>query len=62
MFIMSYIGDHVWLITSRQTEPDLLIGGQQFVFYHSEFLEKEQCLVQFINVWMEYPIHKAYTR
>lgn len=23
MLIMSYIGDHVWLITSRQTEPDL---------------------------------------
>lgn len=24
MLIMSYIGDHVWLITSRHTEPDLL--------------------------------------
>lgn len=23
MFIMSYIGDQVWLMTSRQTEPDL---------------------------------------
>lgn len=23
MFIMSYIGDQVWLITSRQTDPDL---------------------------------------
>ena len=22
MLIMSYIGDHVWLMTSRQTEPD----------------------------------------
>ena len=23
MLIMSYIGDHVWLMTSRQTLPDL---------------------------------------
>lgn len=23
MLIMSYMGDHVWLITSKQTEPDL---------------------------------------
>jgi len=23
MLIMSYIGDHVWLITSKQTDPDL---------------------------------------
>lgn len=23
MLIMSYIGDQVWLMTSRQTEPDL---------------------------------------
>ena len=23
MLIISYIGDHVWLMTSRQTEPDL---------------------------------------
>lgn len=24
MLIISYMGDHVWLITSRQTEPELL--------------------------------------
>jgi hypothetical protein len=23
MLIMSYMGDHVWLMTSRQTEPEL---------------------------------------
>jgi len=23
MFTMSYMGDHVWLMTSRQTLPDL---------------------------------------
>ena len=23
MLIMSYMGDHVWLMTSRQTDPDL---------------------------------------
>ena len=30
MLIMSYIGDHVWLITSRQTEPDLHVSQQMF--------------------------------
>lgn len=28
MLIMSYMGDHVWLMTSRQTEPDLYISQQ----------------------------------
>jgi hypothetical protein len=30
MLIMSYIGDHVWLMTSKQTEPDLSSGQPRF--------------------------------
>lgn len=33
MLIISYMGDHVWLITSRQTEPDLYRSRRLLVMY-----------------------------
>ena len=35
MFIMSYMGDHVWLMTSRQTDPDLFYS--RLLVIHSVF-------------------------
>jgi hypothetical protein len=56
MLIMSNIGDQVWLITSRQTEPDLSqmsvrVGVARFELHP-----------QFIYVRVEYPVHEAYAR
>jgi hypothetical protein len=53
MFIMSYIGDQVWFMTSRQTEPDLCVSERS-----SGVVEDERC-VQLIDVGVEYPVHEA---
>lgn len=33
MLIMSNMGDHVWLITSRHTEPDLLVYQDMSTYF-----------------------------
>lgn len=51
---MSYIGDHVWFMTSRQTLPDL-----------EQLSERVLGLVmdsQLVNVGVEYAVGKAYAR
>lgn len=55
---MSYIGDHVWLITSRQTEPDLCpicISFQTIGSAHERNL-------QFIDVWVENAVDETDAR
>jgi hypothetical protein len=51
MLIISNMGDQVWLITSRQTEPDLI---------HNKHLTYSRAKdVQLINVWVEYAVDKT---
>ena len=55
MLIISNIGDHVWLITSRQTDPEL----------YQSALRWRPCAgagVQFIDVWMKDAIDEANAR
>jgi len=56
MLIMSYMGDHVWLMTSRQTEPELATVSKGM---RSEQARRSWSNVQFINVGVEYPVHEA---
>lgn len=51
MLIMSNMGDHVWLITSRHTEPDLFS-----VRISPLNLERS---IQLVNVGVEYAIDEA---
>lgn len=51
MLIISYIGDQVWLMTSRQTLPDLGIVRSPDVFGHLSVRDS-----QLVDVGMEYPI------
>jgi hypothetical protein len=62
MLIMSYMGDHVWLMTSRHTEPEL--QAVSACMYQSWVLCKLRgCYsVQFIDVGVEYPVHEADAR
>lgn len=57
MLIMSYIGDHVWLMTSRQTDPDLFQWG---VRTRDPTLLID-CYIQLIDVRMEDPVDEANT-
>lgn len=52
MLIISNIGDHVWLITSRQTEPDLQRGSLDL------FCRRGRD-AQLINVGVENPVDEA---
>lgn len=54
MLIMSYMGDQVWLMTSRQTDPDL-------VPLEIALLIKRQS-VQLVDVRVKDPIDEANTR
>jgi hypothetical protein len=56
MLIMSYIGDQVWLMTSRQTEPELC------TLVATSMVVKDVCCVQLVDVWVEYPVHEADAR
>lgn len=64
MLIMSYMGDHVWLITSRQTEPDLLSGQQ----LSDGFVTSTNCMgngiyrSQFVDVGVEDAVYEANAR
>jgi hypothetical protein len=51
---MSYIGDHVWLITSRQTDPELI--ASQYIEYIVELKVDDS---QLVNVWVKNPVHKS---
>lgn len=57
MLIMSYIGDHVWLITSRQTEPELM--GCKLALFRIK--QDSTGALQFIDVGMEYTVDKSNT-
>ena len=52
---MSNIGDQVWLMTSRQTEPELNVLVLRIV----KDIRNDSHLV---NVWVKYSIHEAYAR
>lgn len=52
MLIMSNMGDHVWLITSRQTEPELRRSAMKR-------FSPARASIQFINIWMENAIDEA---
>lgn len=56
MLIMSYMGDHVWLITSRQTDPDLV----DVVSRDLEMSDKLDS--QLIDIRMEDAVDKSYAR
>lgn len=56
MLIISYMGDHVWFITSKQTEPDLGSWRQ------SEDMRVVETVLQLIDVRVENPVHKPDTR
>lgn len=61
MLSMSYMGDHVWLITSRQTEPDL---GQKNRINFSECLF-HACRThnsQLVDVWVENSVDESDAR
>lgn len=56
---MSYIGDHVWLITSRQTDPDLNEEpiNIQIIHFHEEKVVVGGS--QFVNVRVEDSVYKS---
>ena len=56
MLIISNIGDHVWLMTSRQTDPELEHSQQGNLQS-----ERGGDIEQFIDVRMEYAVHEADT-
>lgn len=64
MLIMSYIGDQVWLMTSRQTLPDLRFMDDQLqsLLAKPDMPAVRLCwrFLQFIDVWVEDPVHEAY--
>lgn len=47
MLIISNMGDHVWLMTSRHTDPDLIAVSQP----HGVYLVAGRR--QLVNIWME---------
>lgn len=62
MLIISYMGDQVWLITSRQTLPDLLIGKTHVSVNHG--VNKAGAgiagsCVQLVDVRVEDAVHEA---
>lgn len=59
MLIMSYIGDQVWLITSRQTDPELKQKSERLVLYENKLCGR--VFVQFINIRMKDPVDKTDT-
>lgn len=62
MLIMSYIGDHVWLMTSRQTEPELSSGQPQFpVKVSNGGMEREATRqnAQLIDIGVKYAVHES---
>ena len=55
MLIMSNIGDQVWLMTSRQTDPELMISS----IHH---YRDGRVVLHLVDVWMKYAVDKADTR
>lgn len=51
MLIMSNMGDQVWLMTSRHTDPDLIVSAVEFVISRQS--------VQLIDVRVEDPVDEA---
>ena len=51
---MSYMGDHVWLMTSRQTEPDLVD------IMNRDSVMPETFDSQLIDIGMENAVDKSY--
>ena len=52
---MSYIGDQVWLITSRQTDPELKTS-------EDNSFQDRNLSIHLIDVWMKYAVDKADAR
>ena len=57
MLIMSNIGDQVWLMTSRQTDPEL---GKSEI--HSSWDRGGALASHLVNVWVKYAVDKADAR
>lgn len=59
MLSMSYMGDHVWLITSRQTEPDL---RQKKILLNSDFYSSWWSFLnsQLVDIWVEDSVDESY--
>lgn len=65
MLIMSNIGDHVWLMTSRQTDPDLDTERRDVLARTSRVRVSEGVLhghAQLVDVGVEYPVLEPDTR
>ena len=52
MLIMSNIGDQVWLMTSRQTDPELIIS-------ETNAFRDGGLVLHLVDVWVEYAVDKA---
>jgi hypothetical protein len=64
MLIISYMGDHVWLMTSRQTEPDLRSGQQPSdgLVASTQYVKNRFYCSQFIDIWVEDAVYEANAR
>ena len=60
MLIMSYIGDQVWLMTSRHTLPDLSVVSKLYQSPLYPVFDGSERYVQFIDIGVKYPINEAY--
>lgn len=58
MLIMSYMGDHVWLMTSRQTEPELSVSA----WVRTAYSRADCCNAQLVDVRVKYPVYEADAR
>ena len=52
MLIMSNIGDHVWLMTSRHTDPELKTS-------ETHPFRDERLVLHLVDIWMEYAVDEA---
>lgn len=55
MLIMSNIGDQVWLMTSRQTDPELRTSEMHPLW-------SVNLVSHLVNIWVEYAVDKANAR
>lgn len=58
MLIISYMGDHVWLMTSRHTDPELAV----FSVRKATWFDWRGGGSQLIDVGMKYPVNEADAR
>lgn len=62
MLIMSNMGDHVWFITSRQTDPELIVLVSPDISLDISILEMVRGNPQLVDIGVEDAINKPNTR